>query len=251
MGHPAASVQRQHAPAVLANRLLLAHRWGQPCRAYNVGIWPSSTGAAALAALQASALRLEPSLLLVPEPALHANLAWLLPVHQEFDRPKDELWQQYGPRWIATLAEAAGKTGSFCLCYRHRRQRTACHPGTNLPIPGLRDPPQPAAGTRQPSPMTSNEFPVNDRSRLAVAGSAGGCWLGVHLASRRKPPASLVTEQSGNGRDAGQRQRCGNKYRPASQSCPDAVALREDEHILCCGQTSAHDHGEQLRRRQA
>jgi len=119
MGHPAAaSVQRQHAPAVLANRLLLAHRWGQPCRAYNVGIWPSSTGAAALAALQASALRLEPSLLLVPQPALHANLAWLLPVHQEFDRPKDELWQQYGPQWIATLAEAAGKTGSFCLCYR-------------------------------------------------------------------------------------------------------------------------------------
>jgi hypothetical protein len=68
-------------------------------------------------ALQASALRLEPSLLRVPQPALHANLVWLLPVHQEFDRPKGELWQRRGPRWIATLADAAGRTSSFHLSY--------------------------------------------------------------------------------------------------------------------------------------
>jgi hypothetical protein len=119
MGHPdAAGVQRQHAPAVLANQLLLAHRWGQPCRAYNVCTRAGSTGAAALAAIQASTLRLEPSLLRVPEHALHANLAWLLPVHQEFDRPKDELWRRYGPQWIATLADVAARTSSFRLCYR-------------------------------------------------------------------------------------------------------------------------------------
>lgn len=114
----AAGVQRQHAPAVLANQLLLAHRWGQPCRAYNVCIRPGPAGAAALAAIQASALGLEPSLLRVPEPALHANLAWLLPVHQEFDHPKDELWQQHGPQWIATLADIAGRTSSFRLSYQ-------------------------------------------------------------------------------------------------------------------------------------
>jgi hypothetical protein len=120
MGHPAAaSVQRQHAPAVLANQLLPAHRWGQPCRAYNVCIRPGPTAAAALTALQASALRLEPALLRVPEPALHANLAWLLPVHQEFDLPKDELWQRHGPQWTATLADAAARTSSFRLSYRH------------------------------------------------------------------------------------------------------------------------------------
>jgi hypothetical protein len=120
MGHlAAAGVQRQHAPAVLANQLLLADRWGQPCRAYNVCIRPGSTGIAALAALQASVLRLEPSLLRVPKRALHASLAWLLPVHQEFDRPKDELWQRHGPQWIATLADAAGRTSSFRLRYRH------------------------------------------------------------------------------------------------------------------------------------
>jgi hypothetical protein len=66
-------VQRQHAPAVLANRLLIAHRWGQPCRAYNVCIRPGSEEAAALAAIQASALRLEPSLLQVPERSLQLD----------------------------------------------------------------------------------------------------------------------------------------------------------------------------------
>jgi len=118
MSHPADGVQRQHAPAVLANQVLPAHRWGQPCRAYNVCIWPDPPAAAALAALQARALRLEPALLRVPEQALHANLAWLLPVHQKFDRPKDELWQQHGPRWLATLAGTAAKTSSFRLTFQ-------------------------------------------------------------------------------------------------------------------------------------
>src|SRR5215468_7132995 len=98
MSHPADGVQRQHAPAVLANQVLPAHRWGQPCGAYNVCIWPDPPAAAALAALQARALR--------------------LPVHQKFDRPKDELWQQHGPRWLATLAGTAAKTSSFRLTFQ-------------------------------------------------------------------------------------------------------------------------------------
>ena len=118
MGHPATGVRRQHTAAVLANQLLLADLWAQPCRAYNVCIRPGPAAAAALAAVQARILRREPSLLRVPEPALHINLAWLLPVHQEFDRPKDELWQRHGPQWLATLADAAAKTSSFRLSYR-------------------------------------------------------------------------------------------------------------------------------------
>jgi hypothetical protein len=118
VSHPADGVQRQHAPAVLANQVQPAYRWGQPCRAYNVCIRPSPTAAAALSALQARVLRLEPSLLRVPEQALHANLVWLLPVHQEFGRPKDELWQQHGPRWVATLADAATTVTSFRLTFR-------------------------------------------------------------------------------------------------------------------------------------
>lgn len=118
MSHPAEDVQRQHAPAVLAGQVKPAHRWGQPCQAYNVCIRPGRSAAAALLALQAQVLRLEPSLLRVPEHALHANLAWLLPVHQEFGRPKDELWEQHASQWLATLADAAASTGSFSLTFR-------------------------------------------------------------------------------------------------------------------------------------
>lgn len=118
MDHPAVSLQRQHAPAVRANQVLPAHRWGQPCRAYNVCIRPGPAGETALADLQATVLRLEPSLLQVPAAALHANLVWLLPVHEEFGRPKDEIWQRQGRQWVATLAGTAAKTSSFRLNFR-------------------------------------------------------------------------------------------------------------------------------------
>jgi hypothetical protein len=126
MSHPAEDVQRQHTPAVLANQVQLAGGWGQPGRAYNVCIRPGRAAASALTTLQRSAL-LEPSLLQVPEPALHANLAWLLPVDQDFDRPKDELWQRHSPRWLAILAGTAARTSSFRL---HFRRLAAASPQT-------------------------------------------------------------------------------------------------------------------------
>jgi hypothetical protein len=120
VGHPiAADVQRRHAPAVLANGLRLEHRWGQPCLAYNACIRPGPAAAAALATIQESTLRREPSLLRAPAPALHASLAWLLPVHQEFDRSKDELWQRHGLKWMSVLTGVLGTTQSLRLCYRH------------------------------------------------------------------------------------------------------------------------------------
>jgi len=116
--HPiAAEAQRQHRPAVLANRLRPERRWGRPCLAYNVCMRPGPA-AAALAAVEDRVLSLEPSLLRVPVPALHTNLAWLLPVHQEFGRPKDELWQRHGPGWLAILTTVLGAAGSFRLCFR-------------------------------------------------------------------------------------------------------------------------------------
>lgn len=119
MTHPAEEVRRQNEPAVLANHVQRADRWGQLCRAYNICIRPSATAAAQLADLQVRALHVEPSMLRVPERALHANLVWLLPVQQEFDLPKDELWQRRGPQWHTMLAEAASKTSSFHLTFRH------------------------------------------------------------------------------------------------------------------------------------
>jgi len=114
----AAEVRRQHRPAVLTNRLRLERRWGRPCLTYNVCLRPGPEAAAALSAVQDRVLDLEPSLLRVLAPALHTNLAWLLPVHQEFGRPKDELWQRHGPGWLAVLTAAAGRTRGFRLCYR-------------------------------------------------------------------------------------------------------------------------------------
>jgi hypothetical protein len=98
--------------------LLLAGRWGQPCRANNVCVWPGPSPSSTLAGLQDQVLRLEPSLLRVPGPAMHASLAWLLPVHQEFGQPKDALWQRHGHRWRATVASAAATTPRFRLIFR-------------------------------------------------------------------------------------------------------------------------------------
>ncbi|MGE5289952.1 MAG: hypothetical protein ACM3ML_22755 [Micromonosporaceae bacterium] len=118
MNHPlAAGVQDKHAPAVLANRLLIDQQWGRPCLAYNVCILPGAA-AAPLSAIQARVLSAEPSLLRIPERALHANVVWLLPVHEEFDLPKDELWQRHGSGWLASLADVAGRTDSFRVRYR-------------------------------------------------------------------------------------------------------------------------------------
>ena len=120
MRHPkAADLQLEHKDLVLTGQLLVERRWGQPCLAYSVCIQPGADARAGLSGIQDSVLTLEPSLLRVPEQALHANLAWLLPVHQEFDRPKDELWQLHGAEWMAILDRILGATESFRLRFRH------------------------------------------------------------------------------------------------------------------------------------
>jgi hypothetical protein len=115
----AARVRRQHAGAVLAGRLQIERRWGRPCLAYHVCVQPGPVAAAALSAIQETVLELEPSLLRVPEQAMHANVVWLLPVHQEFSRPKDELWQRHGSEWMAILGDALGAVGIDRIRYRH------------------------------------------------------------------------------------------------------------------------------------
>ncbi len=120
MGHPTvADIQRRYAPSVLACDLLVERRWGQACLAYHVCIHPGPGPGASLSLIQEGVLDLEPSLLRVPAHALHANLVWLLPVHQEFDRPKDELWPRHGPEWLAILGGIVGRAQSFPLRLRH------------------------------------------------------------------------------------------------------------------------------------
>ena len=62
-------------PAKLINAVSGGHRWGRPCLGYNACVRPDPQAAAALADIQVRARQLEPSLLRVPEHAMHANLA--------------------------------------------------------------------------------------------------------------------------------------------------------------------------------
>jgi hypothetical protein len=114
----AVALQRWHVPAVLANRLVLAQRWGQAFLAYNVYIRADPAAAAALSAVQDGFSELEPSLLRLPTDSLHTTAAFLLPGSAEFDRPKDELWHQNGSRWLAQLEELAAATTRFTLAFR-------------------------------------------------------------------------------------------------------------------------------------
>jgi hypothetical protein len=103
---------------VLANRLVIAQRWGQPFLAYNVFVRADPAGAAALQAVQDRLSEPEPSLLRLPEESLHTTAAFLLPGSAEFDRPKDELWHQNGARWLAQLEDLAAATPRFTLAFR-------------------------------------------------------------------------------------------------------------------------------------
>jgi hypothetical protein len=114
----AVALQRWHSPAVLANRLVFAQRWGQAFLAYNVVIPADPAAAAALTAVQDRLSQLEPSLLVMPTDALHTIAAFLLPGSAEFDRPKDELWHQNGSRWLAQLEELTAATPRFSLAFR-------------------------------------------------------------------------------------------------------------------------------------
>jgi hypothetical protein len=114
----AVALQRWHAPAVEANRLVLAQRWGQAFLAYNVFIRADPSRTAALSAIQDRLSSNEPSLLRPPAEALHTTAAFLLPGSAEFDRPKDELWHQNGSRWLAQLEELAATTPRFSLAFR-------------------------------------------------------------------------------------------------------------------------------------
>jgi hypothetical protein len=114
----AVALQRWYAPAVLANRLVLAQRWGQPFLAYNVFIRADPAATVALTAVQDRFSDLEPSLLRLPDESLHTTAAFLLPGSAEFDRPKDELWHQNGSRWLAQLEELTVATSRFTLAFR-------------------------------------------------------------------------------------------------------------------------------------
>ncbi len=173
-----ARVQREHAPAVLASQLQLEQRWGRPCCAYLVCARPGRAAAAALAAVQDRVLALEPSLLRVPRHALHASLAWLLPAHQEFGLPKDELWRRRGPDWAATAAQAAAAAPRFRLRLRGLA-------ATSAAIIAVAD---------EPNPFSALRRDLVPRLRVPGESSSGGLahiTLFRYAAPLRDPAALL------------------------------------------------------------
>lgn len=111
-------IQARHAPAVRANRLQIAGRWGQPCLGYVLLCRPDRAACAALAALQQQVLGCEPTLLRQPEPQLHCSVAWPLAVGRDFGQPKDEIWQQHGEDWLKIIAAVTDAAGPLRLRYQ-------------------------------------------------------------------------------------------------------------------------------------
>jgi len=111
-------IQAKHAPAVRANRLQIAGRWGQPCLGYVLLYRPDATASAEFAALQQEVLGCEPTLLRQPEPQLHCSVAWPLAVGRDFDQPKDEIWQQHGEDWLKIIAAVTDTAGPMRLRYQ-------------------------------------------------------------------------------------------------------------------------------------
>ena len=100
-----------------ANRLKLAERWGRPCLAYNLIISPDAAAKRSARALQQLVLRREPTLLAVPQEALHVSAAWLISVHEEYQAPKDELWELHGRSWLTAMTELSGRLRAFRLSF--------------------------------------------------------------------------------------------------------------------------------------
>ncbi len=112
-------LQARHIAAVLANDLQIDERWGQPCLGYLLVFRPGATACAALAAGQDGVLALEPDLLRQPVTAMHSTVGFLVPVYQQPDEQKDEIWRQHRNQWVAaTTAAAANASGPVRLRFR-------------------------------------------------------------------------------------------------------------------------------------
>ena len=191
----AAALRDQHRARVLGNQLSLAADWGQPCLSYLLCIRPDAAAQTGLAAVQDEVAGPESSLRRLPPHALHFSVAWLLGVHQRFNQPKDELWAQYGPRWLDTLHAALAALPPFTLRLRELA-------ATDTAVIAIADAPNPVTALRAQLadalprpwdlPLSRGEFvhttlfrygsPLTAPEALLerVAGAAVNLHVGVH-----------------------------------------------------------------------
>lgn len=110
---------RQRYRAVVASNLVtVAHRWGQPCHAFNVHVELSQGARDGLVAIQDALAATEPNLLRCPKTSLHVSVAWLLAVHVDYAESKAAIWGRRGARWVGELAAIAREHDPFELRYR-------------------------------------------------------------------------------------------------------------------------------------
>jgi hypothetical protein len=138
----AGRVQAEHAPAVLANQLKLAARWGEPCLGYLVIGRPPAAMVTALAAVQDQVQAIEPDLHRQPPAGLHSTIGFLIPVFRPVDHDKDEIWRQHGPGWLAGIGAAAAEPGPLRLSFRRLV-------ATDAAIIAVADAPNPVTGLRE------------------------------------------------------------------------------------------------------
>jgi len=136
---PVTDIRARHAPAVLANDLRLATRWGQPDLGYVLLFRPGPAASAGLAEIQDRVHELEPSLLRQPVGQLHGSIAWLLAVAAEFAEPKDELWARHGDDWLKIIESVADTTAPM----RVRYERLVATDAAIVAVGAQPDPAQP------------------------------------------------------------------------------------------------------------
>lgn len=89
--------------------------WGSPCCAYNLQIALAEQQAIRIAEVQDDLARWEPGLLRVPGPALHISVAWVLPVHEEFEAAKTEVWERNRRAWVPEIRTVIAAVPEFRL----------------------------------------------------------------------------------------------------------------------------------------
>ncbi|HZC51411.1 MAG TPA: hypothetical protein VE441_02795 [Mycobacterium sp.] len=112
------ALRRRFRAVVAANLVTVAHRWGQPCHAFNVHVEPSHGARDGLAAVQDALAATEPNLLRCPRSSLHVSVAWLLAVHVDYAESKAAIWERRGGQWVGELAAIAREHDPFELRYR-------------------------------------------------------------------------------------------------------------------------------------
>lgn len=106
-------LRQVQAERIRENGLHFDRRWDSQCCAYNLHIRLEKQEAEHVAEIQDELLGGEPDLLRIPQYALHISVAWVLPVHEEFEIPKDEMWARNRHLWDLEIRELVASVPAF------------------------------------------------------------------------------------------------------------------------------------------